>query len=261
MSALTPDTKRPSKSDVFPDVLPAHPKAPDFRFTTLGITVQPCCLCVVSTSCGRDPYVDGSSESGLETQSPCNSLPARFMAVKQSYKSLRLGVPFNGWDSGPNATDIFAHVGVDLQYYFNFSDAPLAALNTLFQNVFQSLYHIVRMELEVILDNQIYTSPTMYSRSISEVYVPGAANQPSTTNYSRHGISTDGMTVALAWPQYVQLFNESARIPVMLYLRSIPRLKPLGSAITSVFVSTFAMLSVLWMTFNVIAAVVAEWAR
>ncbi|KAJ7640359.1 hypothetical protein DFH06DRAFT_1215828, partial [Mycena polygramma] len=39
----------------------------------------------------------------------------------------------------------------------------------------------------------------------------------------------------------------------MPYLRPVPRLKPLGSAITSVFVSTFAMLSVAWTTFSVIA--------
>ncbi|KAJ7666932.1 hypothetical protein DFH06DRAFT_1185077 [Mycena polygramma] len=39
----------------------------------------------------------------------------------------------------------------------------------------------------------------------------------------------------------------------MPYLRPIPRLKPLGSAITSVFVSTFAMLSVAWTTFSVIS--------
>jgi hypothetical protein len=40
----------------------------------------------------------------------------------------------------------------------------------------------------------------------------------------------------------------------MSYIRTVPRLKPLGAAITSVFVSTFAMVSVLWHVFSFIAA-------
>ncbi|KAJ6600251.1 hypothetical protein DFH09DRAFT_1070069 [Mycena vulgaris] len=43
----------------------------------------------------------------------------------------------------------------------------------------------------------------------------------------------------------------------MLYLRLVPHLKPLGSAITSIFVSTFAMLSVLWTIIGLIAGVLA----
>ncbi|KAJ6465675.1 hypothetical protein DFH09DRAFT_1112583 [Mycena vulgaris] len=55
----------------------------------------------------------------------------------------------------------------------------------------------------------------------------------------------------------VRSFQESDRVPILLYFRSVPRLKPLGSAITSVFVSTFAMLSVLWTIFNFIAGALA----
>ncbi|KAJ6550810.1 hypothetical protein DFH09DRAFT_1086441 [Mycena vulgaris] len=55
----------------------------------------------------------------------------------------------------------------------------------------------------------------------------------------------------------VRSFQESDRVPILLHFRSVPRLKPLGSAITSVFVSTFAMLSVLWTIFNFIAGALA----
>jgi hypothetical protein len=44
----------------------------------------------------------------------------------------------------------------------------------------------------------------------------------------------------------------------MSYIRTVPRLKPLGAAITSVFVSTFAMVSVLWQVFSFIAAALCD---
>ncbi|KAJ7661831.1 hypothetical protein B0H17DRAFT_1144477 [Mycena rosella] len=129
-------------------------------------------------------------------------------------------------------------------------DVPWWKLNTVFQNTFQSLYHLVRMELGVILENQIYASPEMYNQSISDVsggLIPGAmASRLSTTN----------TTLMADWRDTVRLFNETDRVPVMPYLRSVPRLKPLGSAITSVFVSTFAMLSVAWTILSLIAGAV-----
>jgi hypothetical protein len=144
----------------------------------------------------------------------------------------------------------------------------LAAFNDLFQNAFQSLYHLSRLELGVIVENQIYTSPEMYNRSISPVYVPdieGAANTlPShipASAYSNANISrasTSNATLMSEWISSVRSFNDSDRVPVMLYLRSVPQLKPMGSAITSVFVSTFAMVSALWSIFNVVAGAYAR---
>ncbi|KAF7325371.1 hypothetical protein MSAN_02514400 [Mycena sanguinolenta] len=55
----------------------------------------------------------------------------------------------------------------------------------------------------------------------------------------------------------IRFFGYSDRVPVMEYLRPVPRIKPLGSALTSVFVSTFAMISVLWTIFSVIAGALA----
>ncbi|KAJ6490858.1 hypothetical protein C8R45DRAFT_928691 [Mycena sanguinolenta] len=55
----------------------------------------------------------------------------------------------------------------------------------------------------------------------------------------------------------LEFLAHSDCVPVMQYLRPIPRIKPLGSALTSVFVSTFAMILVLWTIFSVIAGALA----
>ncbi|KAJ6535329.1 hypothetical protein DFH09DRAFT_1091666 [Mycena vulgaris] len=55
----------------------------------------------------------------------------------------------------------------------------------------------------------------------------------------------------------VRSFQDSDCFPVMLYIRPVPHLKPLGSAITSVFVSTFATLSVLWRIFSAVTEALA----
>ncbi|KAJ6488410.1 hypothetical protein DFH09DRAFT_1455623 [Mycena vulgaris] len=137
---------------------------------------------------------------------------------------------------------------------FSGNDTHSEALNTMFLNTFQSLYHLVRLEAGLILENQIYASPEMYNRSIAPVYVPGI--------YLNTGVngslsSTSNATLMAEWQESVRSFQESNRVPILLYFRSVPRLKPLGSAITSVFVSVFAMLSVLWTIFSVIAGALA----
>ncbi|KAJ7661856.1 hypothetical protein B0H17DRAFT_1258368 [Mycena rosella] len=142
----------------------------------------------------------------------------------------------NGGIVGANNTGIFGSPSLR-------SEVP--------DNIFQSLYHIVRMELGVILENQTYASPEMYNQSISGVF----ALSLSGANSSR--LATTNATLMAEWRDSGRLFNETDRVPVMPYLRSVPRLKPLGSAITSVFVSTFAMLSVAWTIFSVIAGVLA----
>ncbi|KAJ7881514.1 hypothetical protein B0H14DRAFT_3433889 [Mycena olivaceomarginata] len=60
------------------------------------------------------------------------------------------------------------------------------------------------------------------------------------------------------WLEQAEFFKNSDRVPVMEYLHSVPRVKPLGSAITSVFVATFAMLSVMWTIFSLIAGTLAK---
>ncbi|KAJ6564032.1 hypothetical protein B0H19DRAFT_1258545 [Mycena capillaripes] len=153
------------------------------------------------------------------------------------------------WHRSPNdehTTDIFAGLGGD-----SFLPVPtgLTSMNSLFQNTFQSLYHLVRLELGVILENQIYASPQMYNDSILDVAPVDLAK------ISR--VSTSNATLMSEWQATVRSFNNSDRAPVMLYVRPVPRLKPLGSAITGVFVSTFAVLSVLWTIFNIVAGAFA----
>ncbi|KAJ7890132.1 hypothetical protein B0H14DRAFT_2690696 [Mycena olivaceomarginata] len=87
----------------------------------------------------------------------------------------------------------------------------------------------------------------MYNRSISTVYIPGIfyegmAPEEAFANTSRR----DSFNLATLWTAEQQ---DVVRVPVMSYIRTVPRLKPLGAAITSVFVSTFAMVSVLWHVF------------
>ncbi|KAJ7677537.1 hypothetical protein B0H17DRAFT_1139554 [Mycena rosella] len=203
-------------------------QTPDYNgssITDFYVTVEPCCNCSAGSSLAAETSMDQYGGSLLPTHPPCSSLPARFV-VTGGKIFLRSAAP----------------------------DVPWSALNTLLQNTFQSLYHLVRMELGVILENQIYASPEMYNNSISDVSVPKYLDI-SAANTSR--IATTNAILMADWRDTVRLFNETHPVPVIPYLRSVPRLKPLGSAITSVFVSTFAMLSVAWTIFSLIAGAVA----
>jgi hypothetical protein len=111
------------------------------------------------------------------------------------------------------------------------SGQGVSGLNTVVQNTFQCLYHIIRLELGVGLENQIYTDPEMFNRSISDVYIPGTLPWTyASSNISRS--LTSNATLMAEWKETVVAFNTS------------------GSAITSVFASTFAMLSTAWTTFT-----------
>jgi hypothetical protein len=124
-----------------------------------------------------------------------------------------------------------------------------------FQNIFRVIYHLVRLDLGVIIDNQIYNSPQTFNLSIMPVNLPAPFGS-SFANDSR--AATSNSTLMAQWRQRVAFFQTSDRVPVMDYLRPVPRLKPLGSAITSVFVSTFTMLSALWTIFSLGAGALAR---
>lgn len=227
------------------DLLATTDIVPLFNY---GITVEPWCNC--STV---------SSTSLIPTQPPCSSLPVCLVVVEQQ---MSVGPPPKGSKSEPlgrTPTD------VDLvpRRLGQVKDPNWSGLDTLLHNTLQSLYHVVRLELGIILENQIYLVAGMYNRSISDVYVPsfieaddGVMDELTAANDSRR--ETSNATVMAKWVQCVEVFERSARVPVMPYLRPIPRLKPLGSAVTSVFVSTFAMLSVLWTIFGIIAGAFAK---
>ncbi|KAJ7682906.1 hypothetical protein B0H17DRAFT_51598 [Mycena rosella] len=223
------------------------------QLTTLRVTVLPCC------NCGVDSSTEPAGDDSDPTQAPCGLLPARLQATQLYIEHSAQPIPVTF--DGPNSTDIFSGLPSTISDYFN--NTPVSALNDVFQNTFQSLYHLARMELGVIVENQIYASPEMYNNSISPVYIPGfeSSTPVPPSNYlaaNTSRISTSNATLMSEWIASVRSFNESDRVPVMLYPRSVPRLKPLGSAITSVFVSTFAMLSTLWTIFSMVAAALAR---
>ncbi|KAJ7166201.1 hypothetical protein C8R46DRAFT_1219951 [Mycena filopes] len=135
--------------------------------------------------------------------------------------------------------------------------APDEHTNDLFQNLFQCLYHLARLELGIIVENQIFNSPLMFNKSISTVYTPSIIATKFIVAANDSRASTSNTTLMKEWADIVHIFNTTDRVPVINYLRPVPHLKPLGSALTSVFVSTFAMVSVLWTVFSLVAGIIA----
>ncbi|KAJ7613311.1 hypothetical protein DFH06DRAFT_1370813 [Mycena polygramma] len=121
-------------------------------------------------------------------------------------------------------------------------------LNLPLQNVFQVHYHLVRRDLGVILENNIYLSPEMFNNSITDATPHAILNSSSL-----YRAETSNETLMAEWRNSFAPFNGTDRVPVLEYLRPVPRRKPLGSAITSVFVATFAMVSTVWTIFSVVA--------
>ncbi|KAK7036326.1 hypothetical protein R3P38DRAFT_3485309, partial [Favolaschia claudopus] len=141
-----------------------------------------------------------------------------------------------------------------------------ADVSTIIQNMFQMMFHYVRLQMGVVHPNLIYASPDMYNRSILPLGPPpaeldsddsdGEYDYFSPFNRSRAAMANE--TYFSQMLEIVHLFNTSGGVPVMEYSRTVPKLKPLGSAITSVFVSTFAMLSTIWAIFSLIAGALAK---
>ena len=102
----------------------------------------------------------------------------------------------------------------------------------LYTNIIQAMYHAVRFDLGIIRPNQIYNSPARFNASINEIhYGDGSTNYDDMQRYSVGD---------------VDLSNSPKRVPKILYLTSVIKRKPLGQAITAVFVATFTMLSAVW---------------
>ncbi|KAF7343596.1 hypothetical protein MSAN_01980100 [Mycena sanguinolenta] len=115
-----------------------------------------------------------------------------------------------------------------------------------------TFYHLIRLDLGVIVDNQIYNSPQMFNRTIGSI----DTEFYSLANAARN--STSNAMLMEQWQREVEFFQHNTRVPPLEYLRSVPRLKPLGSAVTGVFVSTFAILSVMWTAFSLVAGALAR---
>jgi hypothetical protein len=95
----------------------------------------------------------------------------------------------------------------------------------------------------------------MYNRSISTVYIPGVFFEGDFFEAFANSSRRDSSRITTFFTAEQQ---DVARVPVMSYICTVPRLKPLGAAITSVFVSTFAMVSVRWQAFSFIATALSD---
>ncbi|KAJ7858640.1 hypothetical protein B0H14DRAFT_3135416 [Mycena olivaceomarginata] len=209
------------------------------NLTDFEITVRPCCDCH-----GNGDATWNTGVFSLDYP-PCSDTPASFLSFGSA---VYLGKGDKYLMS--NNTDFFP--ADDLN---TLDETSFVGLNTLLRNLFQAVYHSIRLDLGILQPNQIFKSPDMYTRSISTVYIPGVffngATVEAYANYSRQASSQ----LTNIWTAEQQ---DVVRVPFMSYIRPVPRLKPLGAAITSVFVSTFAMISVLWQVFSLIAAALSD---
>ncbi|KAK6981533.1 hypothetical protein R3P38DRAFT_3459979 [Favolaschia claudopus] len=134
-----------------------------------------------------------------------------------------------------------------------------AYVSTTIQNMFQMIFHYVRLQMGVVYPNLIYSSAEMYNHSILPVGLsPATLHLNSFALFNRSRAAMANETYFAQMQEIVHLYNTTDRVPVMEYSRTVPKLKPLGSAITSVFVSTFAMLSTIWAVFSLIAGALAK---
>ncbi|KAF7356295.1 hypothetical protein MVEN_00961400 [Mycena venus] len=203
---------------VLPDVqVPTAPGHGD-NLTEFEMTVRPCCDCHGNG--------DATWNTGIFSLDypPCTEAPASFLAFD--------GTVVLDWGSRTrmrNNTDFF----FTEENIFN--GTAFAGLNTILHNLFQALYHTIRLDLGISQPNQIYTSADMYNRSISTVYLPGIFLEGVSPQAYANTSRRDSSNLTMLWTAEQQDV-------------------PLGAAITSVFVSTFAMVSVLWHVFCFIAA-------
>ncbi|KAF7351698.1 hypothetical protein MSAN_01602800 [Mycena sanguinolenta] len=231
---------------------------------TITITARPCCNCTNGDS--SQQFLDAEAQQLL--QSPCSSQPARFVA---SSGEVRNASSFNApWGvgftpTGANASDLFDGLASNwLDGYIG--SGNLSVLNDPFRNLFQVYYHLLRRDLGVLRDNQIYGSPDMYNRSIV-LLNPGVglSSTPFGTIAPSAAVSYSALqandTVMQEWKNTIQVFNETDRVPVLEYLRPTPRRKSLGSAITSVFSATFAMVATVWAIFSMVARILVRASR
>ncbi|KAJ6484924.1 hypothetical protein C8R45DRAFT_1147981 [Mycena sanguinolenta] len=223
---------------------------------TIRITARPCCNCTIGDD--SDDFLQAEAQALL--QPPCSSLPSSFVGTagfvkNASAEAAPWGVFFT--QTGTNSSDLFAGIPNDWRDGY-VGKGDLSILDDPFRNLFQVYYHLLRRDLGVLLDNQIYGSPEMYNRSIV-LLNPGAGLDgtpfgmiaPSAA-VSYHALLNND-TVMQEWRDSIKAFDETDRAPVLEYFRLMPRRKSLGSAITSVFSATFAMVLTVWTIFSMVA--------
>ncbi|KAJ6453707.1 hypothetical protein C8R45DRAFT_1082944 [Mycena sanguinolenta] len=236
---------------LYVDILGGPAEVP-YGDASITITARPCCNCSSENS---EDFLEAEAQALV--QQPCSSQPSRFVAsygtlINTTASIYPWGVKIIPTDDNP--TDLFD--GLPVKEYLG--PAPLSILDNPFRNMFQVYYHLLRRDLGVLLDNQIYSSPDMYNRSITLIN-PGVGMEDTpfgtigtSAAHTYHALLTND-TLMEEWATSVQVFHETNRVPVLEYLRPTPRRKSLGSAITSVFSATFAMVATVWALFSMIA--------
>ncbi|KAK7065117.1 hypothetical protein R3P38DRAFT_2493225 [Favolaschia claudopus] len=222
----------------------------------IRVTARPCCTC--------NARIDSAAlqEDRLQlTSEPCRSQTSQFIGLTgQLTNTTSNFAPWGYYWSVTNTTSLFS--GADPQFrkgYIGVND--LSALDTPFQNLFQIMYHLVRSDLGVVFNNQIFDSADMFNKSILALDVPAdlitydgspfGTLGPSAANTMR--AATSNPTMMEEWRKSVALMTGTDRVPVLEYLRPVSRRKSLGSAIVAVFVATFTMLSAVWTIFGLVA--------
>ncbi|KAF9026874.1 hypothetical protein BDZ89DRAFT_1067360 [Hymenopellis radicata] len=216
--------------------------------TGMDLSVYPCCVCGGTPSSESNRGSAHSYGEDVIGHLSCDNETAQFFGTYiQVYYA-------NGTYGQLNIVDILPPSS-DLQVPAN-----------VLENAFQAIYHLIRLDLGVIRENQMYTSAAAYHRSISAVplfsrfaqingtAVPatvlsgGIMPRPfdSYANITRADRATESY-LSYGWDEALDV-----RVPSVIYLRPVFRQKPTASAAASVFVSTFAMVSALWKLFTLI---------
>ncbi|KAF7372770.1 hypothetical protein MSAN_00482700 [Mycena sanguinolenta] len=231
---------------------------------TIAVTARPCCNC---TSDNSDKFL--AKEAADLREQPCSSQPSRFLSTYIAMRNTT--AEMYPWGAYPptavNSTDLFG--GGDGSAFDDFlvdgylGYTNVSIMNDPFQNMFQVYYHLLRRDLGVLLDNQIYSSPEMYNRSITLINPGvGMGGTPfgviGTSAAQQYHTLLANETLMQEWRSSMQVFSETDRVPVLEYLRPTPRRKSLGSAITSVFSATFAMVATVWALFSMVARVLVR---
>ncbi|KAJ7325912.1 hypothetical protein DFH08DRAFT_816990 [Mycena albidolilacea] len=207
---------------------PTSDPGTEWTEASISFTVFPCCDC--------DAALEGAPpETAYLLQQPCASRAPGFVAVNRLY-SQGNGVDDKIVPSIPETLMTVAHYLATIATDY-LGDLPLSRLEAAYQNLFQTVYHLVRLDLGVITENQIYNSPRIYNHTIVTVDMPPQTPLPIPPppyydNILRPSTDTRGFTsnatLMAQWKKEVNFFKTTDRVPAMEYLRPVPRLKPLG---------------------------------
>ncbi|KAF7343499.1 hypothetical protein MSAN_01970000 [Mycena sanguinolenta] len=130
----------------------------NFTQASFDVTVHPCCNC-------KEVLAGGPLERGASLlKSPCSSNPAQNFPYPTS---VSLPTQIAGLLAGSSLGNV-----------------SISALGTVYGNLIQTLYHLVRLDLGVILENQIYNSPEIFNRTIKPLDKRGNGDD-SWTNEAR----------------------------------------------------------------------------